>query len=342
MELEERHSQRTRSIYIDNACGLCIINMIFAVHLPNWTDYSPIPIRFYSDALFFFMFWFFFKGGVFFHAKPLKKSILQDLRRFIIPYAIFNAIGIANELIHACLTGSYNSGWWVGELYTIKDFQCCWTSMACWFLLSYFIVKVVYTSLHGRVHPMTVFLIGVALSFGLYLHKEGVANFGVLDAYLKKVPYWVGNISIGLSLFSLGHLLRNLQYNRTVLTVAILCLVIHFLYPSSIDMRANVCERGFYLPAVLSGIAGCIVLNNISRWVLDREIRVLTYVGRNSMIFYLSHYPAVVILLSYTKEYMMQFSSGIQYCLLSAYLLLVFVISIELHKFPRMRFIFGE
>lgn len=84
-----------RTEFLDNINGLLIINMIFLVHLASFSGVNETPLIVYLRiTMGFFMSWFFFKAGMFYHRRPIRDVLRSSYRRLIVPYLFFNSVGI--------------------------------------------------------------------------------------------------------------------------------------------------------------------------------------------------------------------------------------------------------
>ena len=82
-------------------------------------------------------------------------------------------------------------------------------------------------------------------------------------------------------------------------------------------MHANDMNCGNYLLFYPMALAGIIMTNNIFRILCDRiKIRALEYIGRNSMVFYVTHWIVFTIVLFATKYYFNIESPFEQFCIL--------------------------
>lgn len=64
-----------RNPIIDNIAGILIIYMI-VYHIFQWCDLSDINRSYCMLPLSFFMFWFFYKSGMFYKEKTCKEVLL--------------------------------------------------------------------------------------------------------------------------------------------------------------------------------------------------------------------------------------------------------------------------
>ena len=69
------NTKDTRVIYIDQISGLLIIYMI-VYHILQWCDLNYINRSYWMLPLSFFMFWFFYKSGMFYKEKTCNEIII--------------------------------------------------------------------------------------------------------------------------------------------------------------------------------------------------------------------------------------------------------------------------
>lgn len=153
-----------------------------------------------------------------------------------------------------------------------------------WFLLSLLGVQLLFNGLVGhKCSPLLIFWGGLILAFLIYLWK------------CKYCPLYLGNMSLGLSCYSMGYLLRDKQFDRRLLAICLLIYLLSLLYPMRIDFRYNrlVSPEGIYLLGVAFSLAGCIVINNFFKKI--GRLRLLALIGRYSMKFYLWHWIMLII-----------------------------------------------
>lgn len=79
-----------RDSSLDTIAGIMTIYMIY-IHICPWVGISPLPHV--GKFLFFFMAWFFYKSGMFFHNISFSECYKKGIQRLMIPYIIFSIIG---------------------------------------------------------------------------------------------------------------------------------------------------------------------------------------------------------------------------------------------------------
>lgn len=75
--------------------------------------------------------------------------------------------------------------------------------------------------------------------------------------------------------------------------MASILFMMKYFIPAGIDFRANLSSGTHFMLAVLYGMTGCIVINNLFRQFLNHKIIFITHIGSNSMVYYLIHFPVM-------------------------------------------------
>lgn len=266
----------SRQSHIDEVAGLLIIYMI-VYHIFQWCDMPEMNHSYLMQPLSFFMFWFFYKSGMLYKGKTPKETLLGG-GKLMIPYFIFGAIGHGITCIQLLMQG--DDIWYH---YILSPIKCILIqgapigNLALWFLPSLFAVQLLYSLMRKRMRDEWIILIGLTIAYSVFIFEI-------------KRPFYLGNIPLGLAVYSFGHLLKTKQYTRLIFIVALLLYFsILFMHPYSLDFRANRISNGYYLIAVISSLAGCILINNIFKRK-KVHINFLEWIGNNSMNFYVIHW----------------------------------------------------
>lgn len=69
----------------------------------------------------------------------------------------------------------------------------------------------------------------------------------------------------GLAFYTLGYWLKDKQFNRYLLVIALSLFVLKFLFFAFMDFRGNNTDGGNYLLCIAYELSGCIVVNNVFR-----------------------------------------------------------------------------
>lgn len=255
-----------------------------------------IESRFYvlgNHTLPFFMPWFFFKSGMLYKGKvDFSTLLMRGGVRLFVPYSVF-CIGsfilfdlgsLSNNGFGGCLKSFFYQLYYTGAPSH---------NVALWFLLTLFLVKLIFSLLIRHINSSWVSFIAGILSvvvFMVYHHTCILANY--------KLPYYFMNAITGLFFYACGVLLKDLQFTKHVIITSLIihCIILMFCF-SFVDMFKNDLLQGSYVFWLLSSITGCVIINNIFR-KLSKNIDspLLNYIGRNSMTFLLIHLWLIIII----------------------------------------------
>ena len=154
-------------------------------------------------------------------------------------------------------------------------------NLPLWFLPSLLAVQLLYTKMHKLMRDEWIVVLSLIVAYTLY-------SLNICK------PLYFGNVSLGLSVFAFGHVMREFQYKREVFIIAsIIYLTLIFLAVGSIDFRSNGADKDGYLLPVLFSMCGCIVITKTFR-VFDWNNSVLKYIGERSMSFYVLHWLVIL------------------------------------------------
>ena len=81
-----------RHLDVDTLSGVLILQMIFVVHCAKLSGIKGIVIDSEMLMMQFFMPWFFYKSGMFYHAVSIGETIKKGICHFIKPFIIFSLI----------------------------------------------------------------------------------------------------------------------------------------------------------------------------------------------------------------------------------------------------------
>lgn len=278
-------NSESRSIWIDNLSGVLITYCVLVYHLPSFVGTGGTAIRlFFRGLLGFFIAWFFFKSGMFYKKRTVKEELLKCWRRLLIPFLVINAICF---LIRVFL---FNDGSFIEilktDLYRESDVMC----NPLWFCLSLSIVRILYQLFkNDRIRPIVV-LFSFISAFLLNHYSYSLAS-----EHLLSIPPWIGNIFLGFFFYGLGDYLRNIQFNKTCFIISGLLYLLFQFFPNSLDFYKNATGNN-YLLSVLFDLSGIILFNNLFKLWMNRQMPLLTHIGANSMVYYITHYTFFYLL----------------------------------------------
>lgn len=269
---------------IDAVAGIMILNMIVG-HCHGF------PFQIYLS---FFMPWFFFKSGMFYRHQSTKECIKKSAKKLLYPFVTFTIVGC---IVHFCITllqGDYN--WIHYTLTPIKELILAGTTCGnqpLWFLVSLFIVKVIYSVADNHIrYPILVVIPSIIVACLLY--------------YLgNPLPDYFCNGSAGLAFYAIGYALSKKQY---FIPIAVLSIIVYLSFAiwgiTVVDMRGNSLRQGTYVLWFVISTAGCVTFNSIFSYIPYR-FKILTWVGKNAMILYVTHWMIIDVYDCVTQLFML-------------------------------------
>lgn len=277
-----------RHLDVDTLSGVLILQMIFVVHCAKLSGIKGIVIDSEMLMMQFFMPWFFYKSGMFYHAVSIGETIKKGICHFIKPFIIFSLIG---WMVIVIVPGIFIFHREIGSL--IKDTFGHFVfdgsirgNYALWFLLSLFAVKCIFVIFSKlRVPIFAIVALGGTLAC-------------VHNWFFLNMPVYLGNIPNGLLFYSLGYLMRDVQFMNKTLIISILASLLMIPYIGYLDFRANAISQGRNNYVITEAFIFCeiIIANNIvKRWGGCNRQNVFATVGRSTMILYVTHYIILVV-----------------------------------------------
>lgn len=250
----------------------------------------------------FFMPWFFYKSGLFFSIGGCKKLLKKDANKLLRSFVIYSLIGWMVWGICGLVDGSLDIKSCI--MLPLKSFLrngCINGNGALWFLISLFIVRQLFNILiSNKLSPSYLSLVCFGVAYVLY--AIGWYNHS----------WWIGNIFSGLCFFSLGYWLNNKITPKVFIISALVfggILVAYFLKWIEIPflyMHANKMNSGNYILFYPFALAGIITINRLFEILTFKtklKYRILGYIGRNSMFFYVAHWILLTIVRFVAKYY---------------------------------------
>jgi hypothetical protein len=283
-----------RTTYLDNLSGVLIVYCVFFYHLPAFVE--TVDKSFFiilSRVLGFFIAWFFFKSGMLYKKRSVKEEFQKCWRRLLTPYLIINAICLfARILVDLFITHEATVLEVLKvDLYRESDVLC----NPLWFCLSLAMVRILYQSL-SKVKTNNVFIL-LSLVFAFLLNFY---SYHLGDRRIVNIPPWVGNVFLGYFFYGLGDVLRDFQFGIKCFLVSALLFIVFLFFPNYLDFYKNASNQ--YLLSVVYDFSGIIVFNNLFKRWLNTQIPLLTHVGANSMIYYVTHYTFFLLVLNNNYE----------------------------------------
>lgn len=310
-----------RISYIDLGAGIMILWMVLghtvgtatgmeiALHdLWQVTDASLIPEgvhaiinregkiqgmglgSFIPSFLFFFMPWFFYKSGQFFHKRSIKDEWKKDWNKLMRQFLIWSAIGYVLFITFRLWNGGLtlrSATYSMLRSFFLNGYIDC--NLPLWFLFSLFIVRQVANIIlpqEGDSYYWQKCICIILSGFGM-----AIASYCL---NLRLLPLYVANSSAGLAYFTFGYCLRNHETKWWLLVPCIMVYVACCIWGfPGIDMRSNSCANlGKYLITIPCCCAGIVTFNMFWRLV-SKYLHYLSLpfecVGKYAMMIYVSH-----------------------------------------------------
>lgn len=271
-----------RNNSLDMIAGIFIVYMI-VLHILQWCNLTYVFGNVVFHVFSFFMFWFFFKSGMFYREKLSKDIIIGGCKRLIVPFVIFSIVGHLLLCIKLLQEGDYN--WMHYVLSPIKSILLNGSlagNLPLWFLLTLLAVQLIFNYLSKKVNIWFVVFVGYSIAC-------------ILNMVAIPLPLYFANIALGIATYGFGYKMKNVLYKNNVFYFGfVVYIVILSLCYSSIDFRVNQVAKGFYLTACLYAISECVIINYLFSLTKVR-LKKLEYIGRHSMNYYVMHWPILLL-----------------------------------------------
>lgn len=300
---------------IDAVAGIMILDMIL-LHCYSF------PFQIYLS---FFMPWFFFKSGMFFKHESVKDCVQKSAKKLLYPYVTFSIVGCILYFISILLKGDYDwTHYTIDPVKELFEKGALPGNLPLWFLLTFFLVRVIFSFAENNTkYPFVVAIPAFIVAYLLYINDN-------------PLPRYFGNVSTGLVFYSLGYILRDKQNLPFVWIISIVVyLLFAILGVSYVDMFPNTLMKGDYLLWFVFSIAGCITFNTIFEKIPYKS-KILTWVGKNSMIIYATHFLVIDIYYIVTEPF--NIDSRLSILGLFATMIIAEYFIVKLFKKPQMQF----
>lgn len=269
-----------RLSYIDAISGFFIIQIIVGHIFQFVGEYEKMSI--WVDVFSFFMPYFYFKSGLF------SKSICVDLnsvfhksiKNLLIPYALITCIGylinlpfelyLSEKPIYDIILRPF------GHLLKNGSMP---SSLALWFLLSLFWVKIIYAWICKNKYSLYTALV-ICLLGGAFLCRFKI--------YL---PISLSTIFPGLLFFISGFFYNYYKLNDNKIVLLLSAFLYFFCLlciDTTVEMRRNSMQEGLYFAWYIKSLAGIFLM--IKFFSLFHSFSFLSYIGKNSMGYYVLHW----------------------------------------------------
>ena len=272
---------KQRIHYVDVAKGI-LISLVVLGHISAYSlgDHSRL---FYFIYSFHMPCWFFF-SGFFYKAKQSNLYFSSKLKTLLLPYLIFSIFNMFIEGFAISIDKE--------KIYALFRFG------GLWFLITLFSISVIYYVLENACfrnldrNKRTILLSVVSLLFLIVGLTVGGGNVGTHDTktcifvnfFFFHVGACLGDVKEGFS--------TNKPVKRCFLGIIGFLILITLFYiaplnPSPVDVNINrYGNKLMFVAFAIIGIAGMLLLSSGIQ-----ENGVIEYLGRNSLVILLSHFP---------------------------------------------------
>lgn len=282
----------TRSVKFDVTSAIMICYMIY-MHITQWANYRDVPLSVILHNMFyFFMAFFFIRGGYFYKNNPVKDVISKGARRLVVPFAVFSFAGILLDFIHNIIVE--NVSWrtiLLDPCHGLIFNGAVGGNLALWFLPTFWGVRVIFTLAFKKMKIEYIIIFCGVISYLMFLaHQLNIRN----------IPLYIYNIPLGTTFFAIGYKLRTISESTAMLISAILLLLSNFAFGVSyVDFRTNSLIEGYYMHFILASVAGVIMTNYVIQLIIERfrflhkYIIFIARMGSDSMNFYVTHWLVI-------------------------------------------------
>lgn len=276
---------RTRVEYLDGLAGLLICYMMLN-HIVLRSNIGISVDNVWLEPLQFFMFWFFYKSGMFYKPKTTKQLLISGGQKLIVPWLVFGMLGHIVNCISLAIEGDFN---W--KHYLLSPFkELLFTgglegNRPMWFLFTLFCTQLIFNFLHKReISSWLMVICGMVWSMSMY--QLGYNS-----------PTYMVNIPLAIAVYALGYLWKDTQFSKLYVTIStVVYFAVLLICPSHLIFAANTLNSGgIYVFAIVFSIAGCVLFDNIFRYL--PHVTILQYIGRHSMVYYVSHWLLLTLCL---------------------------------------------
>ena len=270
--------KRERFSYLDSVSAFFIIQIIIGHILQFVNMYSIMDnwVKIFS----FYMPFFYFKSGMFAKTDVLFRNQLKaDTNKLLIPFIIMSSIGYVLNLPFELFYSDkpiYDiilRPW--GALLKHGSMP---SSLALWFLLSLFEVKLCFNIIIKNRYKGTILLLFFIISI-IVAHRHIL------------LPLCMSTLFPGVLIYFLGYVYNNYsgKYSWGLAITAMLVFAIVTIRDDSVvEMRNNFLSKGHYISWFVKSLTGIVSLIFISYKL--PSLYFLMKIGKDSMGYYIYHW----------------------------------------------------
>jgi fucose 4-O-acetylase-like acetyltransferase len=336
--------ENKRIEWIDTAKGIgLLLVMIGHLHVPYITTW----IYFFHMPLFFFL-----SGVVFSEQKyNFKDFLIRRVKSLVIPYFSLGIVIWCFYVIINAIIGAENS-LYGSNVSMLKDLMIQEHFWTIWFLAALFITELIYYWIN-RLFVKNVLLMSVVsvviCIIGLVRYRLGYGSllWNIDIALVAQLFFHAGWMFKKCNKFS-SYILCDNRGRTVLLAICLLCVnmvsgaVGIKIAHESLDMSVGL--YGNEVLTMISAFSGILFIVVISNYI---HSRVLTYLGKNTMILFAWHSRIVIVLCGYIYSAIGVFQGDglcerLLYGVITLIIILVVLIPInEVIKKSKIHTIFG-
>ena len=219
------------------------------------------------------------------------------MKRIIVPIVCFTLLGRIIEWTRRIIQCDMN--WIHYVLSPIKElFLSGYTigNFPLWFLTGLLGVRMVYSFASRFLSTnRKKDVVLVVLFLGIFLFLAFLRD----NDFLHGLPLYLYTIPLALVFFLIARILRGYVYDSKLFLLSIvICVILNFMDFNYVNfMTGKLKEGNSYLMFILMSICAIVIVNNIFRFLYRYyQFPLLTFIGRNSMTFFVLHLPILLAL----------------------------------------------
>jgi len=288
-----------RNKSFDLISGFFIIQIIVMHILQMLGMYANCEIfRIVMRISFFFMPWFYFKSGYMFNFESefslnyvidkAKKLLLPFLTFFIIGYLFFipfDFIESKRPFYHILLYPFYQ---------VIRYGSGGLGNLPLWFLPSLFFANIIFAFLKSK----NIIWLIILFPFIGY----GLSYFNI------ELPLGLSTVVMGIFYFWFGYIFKKYEYKNSYIVISLILYLFFVLSNYNyLDFRSNTLISGNYFVCILASCTGLIFFIQIAKKI--NVLKFLNYIGKNSLIYFVSHWIIILFIINIVKLFNFEFSN---------------------------------
>ena len=258
--------------------------MVFIVmsHLP----YCPEVLRHFLTP--FFLTGFYFSSGYVMKPLPIRKFALKKAKTILWPWLIFGAV----EIIFVSAFGNHSTTIMENVFYTLLQVKGVHESL--WFLPSLFVTLLVVDFLLLKFDDEKLVIISICMLFASRLYGMLMLP-NLLPWNSVCLPWHLHNVGTTSFFVILGYLYKKYRVNERVRQrIPAAATVLTILYLIELYITKDTVEigiwnyTGLFLWFLVVGTSVMMVIA-IAQVDALKNNKVLTYIGRNTLLYYVLH-----------------------------------------------------